>query len=424
MSAHLPINGSPGVSSLYNDDIPVYFGTSQDATLVWDTKDANANMFKLGLPAGDATNVPAFLVGVGSAIINTDLGFLDGKTEPFIGVTDAAGSRYGGIQWGSTFMDFVTDSGTTQFRFPGPLNLASSVLFGFEQSITFGTGNEGSSLRQSSTQGSSAQGATLWGLGSDNYAFILTGKSVIGSNHDHPAYTNPTHVVQSATNPDVSNNEFGLISHNQSNFVLSSGANVGTGTGATTINNGILINPASLTSGAAGNYALKVARTLNDTGAAGGSDTFAILELDATPTDVTGWDDLYIADFKWNGTSKFGIDSNGSVIYTGRKIGSQGADVASANNLTLGTDGNAFEITGTTQVNLIDNTGWENGSMITLLFTSTPTVKHNQATSGSNITIQLAGAADFAATAGDTLTLMLSEIGGTQAWREVARAAI
>lgn len=103
---------------------------------------------------------------------------------------------------------------------------------------------------------------------------------------------------------------------------------------------------------------------------------------------------------------------------------SQGADVASANNLVLGSDGNVFEITGTTQVNLISNLTWQNGSFVTLLFTSTPTVKHNQATSTTNITIQLAGAADFAATAGDTLTLVLSEIGGTQAWREVSRAVI
>jgi len=114
----------------------------------------------------------------------------------------------------------------------------------------------------------------------------------------------------------------------------------------------------------------------------------------------------------------------GSIIAgSGRILGFQGTDVASANNLVLG-QGNVFEITGTTQINLISNLSWQNGSQVTLLFTSTPTVKHNQATSGTNITIQLAGAVDFVATAGDTLTLMLSEIGGTQAWREVSRAVI
>lgn len=124
-------------------------------------------------------------------------------------------------------------------------------------------------------------------------------------------------------------------------------------------------------------------------------------------------------------TNNHAAGFNGSVeIISGRLEKSQGADVSSTNNLVLGTDGNVFEITGTTQINLISNISWKNGCSITLLFTSTPTVKHNQATSGTNITIQLAGAVDFVASAGDTLTLVLSEIGGTQAWREISRAVI
>jgi hypothetical protein len=124
-----------------------------------------------------------------------------------------------------------------------------------------------------------------------------------------------------------------------------------------------------------------------------------------------------------NGPYALWVDA-GTARFDGRIVGNQGADVASANNLVLGSDGNVFEITGTTQVNLLSNIGWQNGSTVTLLFTSNPTVKHNQATSTTNITIQLAGAVDFVASAGDTLTLVLSEIGGTQAWREVARAVI
>lgn len=102
----------------------------------------------------------------------------------------------------------------------------------------------------------------------------------------------------------------------------------------------------------------------------------------------------------------------------------QGDDVASANNLSLGYDGNVFEITGTTEIQLLSNVGWVNGSEVTLLFTSTPTVKHAITTSGTDITILLAGAVDFSATAGDVLKLVLCEIGGTQAWREVSRTTI
>ncbi len=123
-------------------------------------------------------------------------------------------------------------------------------------------------------------------------------------------------------------------------------------------------------------------------------------------------------------TNNYALGLSGTLITNSRILENQGADVASANNLVLGSDGNTFEITGTTQINLISNIAWQNGATVTLLFTSTPTVKHNQATSTTNITIQLAGAVDFAATAGDTLTLRLCEIGGTQTWREIARAVI
>lgn len=102
----------------------------------------------------------------------------------------------------------------------------------------------------------------------------------------------------------------------------------------------------------------------------------------------------------------------------------QGADVASAGDLTLGTDGNVFEITGATQIDAITTADWQNGSMIVLLFTSNPVVKHNTAGGAGTAVILLSSGADFGATAGDTLTLLLSEIGGTQAWRELARTAI
>ena len=44
-----------------------------------------------------------------------------------------------------------------------------------------------------------------------------------------------------------------------------------------------------------------------------------------------------------------------------------------------------------------------------------------QTTSGSNITILLDGAADFVTASASMLTLVLSEVGGTQAWREKSR---
>lgn len=108
---------------------------------------------------------------------------------------------------------------------------------------------------------------------------------------------------------------------------------------------------------------------------------------------------------------------------TGRFASTQGADVASAAGaIALGIDGNSFELTGTAAVTLISNVGWVNGSEVTLLFTSTASLTDGTANSGTDIGMELAGNANFTGSAGATLTLILSEIGGTQRWREKSRS--
>lgn len=84
----------------------------------------------------------------------------------------------------------------------------------------------------------------------------------------------------------------------------------------------------------------------------------------------------------------------------------QGAAVTAANNLTLGTDGDYFQIAGATQINLLDFTGWKPGRPVKLKFNSTPTVKHNTAVSGNFKPIILNGAVDLVAAANNTLTLV------------------
>lgn len=85
---------------------------------------------------------------------------------------------------------------------------------------------------------------------------------------------------------------------------------------------------------------------------------------------------------------------------------SKGAPVVSANNLTLGTDGNVFHITGVTTINAITTANWQAGSVITLIFDGSLTVKNNTAGGGGTAVMKLAGAADFSATADDVLTLV------------------
>ncbi len=125
-------------------------------------------------------------------------------------------------------------------------------------------------------------------------------------------------------------------------------------------------------------------------------------------------------------TEKAYVDLYGGYITLGGRIEErQGTDIASASTIVIPKDGNLFELTGTTAVNLITKTGFQDGFMITLVANENVTINHATATSGSDITILLAGAGNYAMTANDSLTLRLSTTtAGGQAWREVARTAI
>jgi len=120
--------------------------------------------------------------------------------------------------------------------------------------------------------------------------------------------------------------------------------------------------------------------------------------------------------FYTNNTLRTTIDANGYTNMTNR-LATAFATVASANNLTL-TTGNVFSITGTTTVNAITTTNWQAGSIIILIFASTPTVKNNTAGGASTAKMLLNGGVDFSATANDVLTLIYD---GTN-WLECSRS--
>ena len=89
----------------------------------------------------------------------------------------------------------------------------------------------------------------------------------------------------------------------------------------------------------------------------------------------------------------------------------KGADVASADEITLGDDGNYFDITGTTTINHIDNTNWQEGSTIVLHFDASVTVTHNASTpSGTEASILLNGSVNLSAVAGNTLMLIYNGV--------------
>jgi len=142
-------------------------------------------------------------------------------------------------------------------------------------------------------------------------------------------------------------------------------------------------------------------------------DVNANIEIEATDT-VSGQEDVDVY-FKQqvNGSlvSFMFSDADGDLEISkdiapqNRLLGKKGADVLSANDLSL-TVGNYFVVTGTTTINGIATAGWTAGSRVLLEFASTPTVKHNTAASSGYASILVSGGADHVAVAGDIVEII------------------
>jgi len=158
-------------------------------------------------------------------------------------------------------------------------------------------------------------------------------------------------------------------------------------------------------------------------------------------TDVYG-DDWYIAGAKATGdafggaiylqtadkgasgttlqslSTKVGLNSNtlGFYMDNTRFQMDEGASIVGAPDLTLGT-GNTFTVTGNVGINAIVNLNWQDGAIIYLLFTGTPTIQHNVTGGVDTSPIRLAGSLDFSVTNNTVLALLYKD----GYWREVGR---
>jgi len=117
-----------------------------------------------------------------------------------------------------------------------------------------------------------------------------------------------------------------------------------------------------------------------------------------------------------DGTKKFlPIHAEGSQYFESLSLGgylatAKGADIASASTITLGTDGNFFDITGTTTITAIG--ALQAGHIVILQFDGACQITHN-ATS-----LILQGAVNYTTAAGDVLAFISQD--GTN-WRELFR---
>ena len=111
-----------------------------------------------------------------------------------------------------------------------------------------------------------------------------------------------------------------------------------------------------------------------------------------------------------NNTLAMEIATDQSIRYTGTQEWDKGADIASASALVLGSDGNYFDVTGTTTINSIS--AKPIGTIIVLQFDSNITVQD------SAVALILENDVTYGAEPGDTLGLICYD--GTN-WREIFR---
>jgi|GEM_PF-6008398 len=80
--------------------------------------------------------------------------------------------------------------------------------------------------------------------------------------------------------------------------------------------NAFSLNQGELTASGTDDYALKVTSTLNDN-SAGGTDDFRLFHGDVTVTDDSGWDEVYVLDLWYSGSSVFDVDKTGTMTPVG-----------------------------------------------------------------------------------------------------------
>lgn len=125
--------------------------------------------------------------------------------------------------------------------------------------------------------------------------------------------------------------------------------------------------------------------------------------------------------FYYDGTNFIEIARSASAAqrFQSRVQFAKGADVASATVVSLGADGNVFDITGTTTITHINPTNWQNGSIIALHFDGALTLTNNAGTdSATQASLKLMAGANLTTIAGMTIWLMLNN----SVWEQIGTA--
>jgi hypothetical protein len=132
------------------------------------------------------------------------------------------------------------------------------------------------------------------------------------------------------------------------------------------------------------------------------STSNAFYESGNSPND----DIVYGVNSTYNFTTPFAL-ANSTIIDT--RLGFEDySDVASASTATLN-KGFVNNITGNTNIKLIDNTGWRNGGVALLKFSSSTVIDHNETASGTAKPVSLILAADTAYAPNDIMLIRYAD---------------
>jgi len=173
---------------------------------------------------------------------------------------------------------------------------------------------------------------TLSNIEVDNFkeSAIVTSAEGIGNNN------NNTTIPTSAAVKSYADSLGGgvSLSGNTNNTICTvTGSNAIIGESTFTYDGTTVSNAAAtITSSGTDDKVLDLSITLNDTSAAGGSDTFRLVKGAITETNVTGWNNVYLLDLLIGSSSKFKVTSAGAVTAASTISAASGSTIG---NLTL-----------------------------------------------------------------------------------------
>jgi len=149
-----------------------------------------------------------------------------------------------------------------------------------------------------------------------------------------------------------------------------------------------------------------------------GTDTVPLLQVNASnfiTMDADAHGVITGGFLTVNGTltASATLAASANLTVTGRLQQNLGATIASAATITLGATGNVFIVTGNVGITNMTITGWQAGSMVTLIFTGTPTITNLAGGSGQLV---LRAGVNLVCVAQTTHTFAFD---GTAAWYQV-----